>query len=252
VSPFRARALAVAALVALSGRAASAQDPDPVRLTIDLGFVSTSGNTEVTTFNMGEKLTYTTGKWLFGQAAAAIYGETDGSSTAEQYDAALRAEYSLGPHFLAFAGATWYRNTFAGITSRFVEGVGLGWRTVQAPRDTLRLDAAITSNQETNLALVQSTFAASRASLAYKHVFGASEHDLQAGREGAHRADLEADRAQGHVRDPVRQSAGTRLQGHGPRLHDRPADRVLTRGVHGAFIRASPGGVVRRLWAVVG
>jgi len=174
VSPFRARALIVAALVALSGRAVSAQDPDPVRLTVDLGFVSTSGNTEVTTFNMGEKLTYTTGRWLFGQAVGAIYGQTDGSSTAEQDDAALRAEYSLGPHFLSFAGATWYRNTFAGLTSRFVEGVGLGWRTIQAARDTLRLDAAITSNQETNLALVQSTFAASRASLAYKHLFGAS------------------------------------------------------------------------------
>ncbi len=180
MAPFRARTLAVAALVALSGRAAPAQDPDPVRLTVDLGFVSTSGNTAVTTFNMGEKLTYTTGRWMFGQAAAAIYGETDGSSTAEQYDAALRAEYSLGPHFLAFAGATWYRNTFSGITSRFVEGVGLGWRTIQAPRDTLRLDAAITSNQETNLALVQSTFAASRASLAYKHLFGASTAFTQA------------------------------------------------------------------------
>jgi putative salt-induced outer membrane protein YdiY len=58
--------------------------------------------------------------------------------------------------------------------------VGLGWRTIQAPRDTLRLDAAITSNQETNLALVQSTFAASRASLAYKHVFGASTAFTQA------------------------------------------------------------------------
>ena len=180
MSPLRARVLVVAALVALSARAAWAQDPDPVRLTVDLGFVSTSGNTEVTTFNMGEKLTYTTGRWMFGQAAAAIYGESDGSSTAEQYDAALRAEYSLGPHFLAFAGATWYRNTFAGITSRFVEGVGLGWRTIQAARDTLRLDAAITSNQETNLALVQSTFAASRASLAYKHLFGASTAFTQA------------------------------------------------------------------------
>jgi putative salt-induced outer membrane protein YdiY len=174
VSPFGARTLVVAALVALWGRAAPAQTTDPVSVTIDLGFVSTSGNTAVTTFNMGEKLTYTTGKWMFGQSAAAIYGESDGSSTAEQYDAALRAEYSLGPHFLAFAGATWYRNTFAGITSRFVEGVGLGWRTIQAPRDTLRLDAAITSNQETNLALVQSTFAASRAGLAYKHLFGPS------------------------------------------------------------------------------
>ena len=174
MSPFRARALVIAALVALPGRVALAQDPDPIRLTVDLGFVSTSGNTDVTTFNLGERLAYTTGRWTFSQAAAAIYGATDGRSTAEQYDAGLRAEYGLGPRFLAFAGATWYRNTFAGITSRFVEGLGLGWKTIQAARDSLRVDAAMTSNQETNLALVQSTFAASRAGLAYKHLFGAS------------------------------------------------------------------------------
>jgi putative salt-induced outer membrane protein YdiY len=151
---------------------ATAQAPDPVKLTLDLGFVSTSGNTEVTTFNLGEKLAYTTGRWTLSQMAGAIYGETDGSSTAEQYDAGLRADYALGAHFTAFAGATWYRNTFAGIRSRFVEGAGLGWKAIQASRDSLRVEGALTSNQETSLARVTNTFGATRAALAYKHLFG--------------------------------------------------------------------------------
>lgn len=174
MSPLRSRVLILAVAASLAGRAAVAQDPDPLKLTFDLGFVSTSGNTDVTTFNFGEKLAYTTGRWTLSQMAAAIYGETDGSSTAEQYDAGLRADYSLGPHFAAFAGGTWYRNTFAGLASRFVEGVGLAWKAIQASRDSLRFEGAVTSNQETNLARAENTFGASRAAVGYKHLFGES------------------------------------------------------------------------------
>jgi putative salt-induced outer membrane protein len=163
----------VAVFAARSVVVATAQDAPPLKTTIDLGFVDASGNANVTTFNFGEKMSYTTGRWSFSQLAAVIYGESDGSSTAEQYDAGVRAEYALGPHFLAFAGASWYRNTFAGIRARFVEGAGLGWKALQATRDSLRVEAAITSNQETNLAQAQNTFAASRGALAYKHMFGA-------------------------------------------------------------------------------
>ena len=170
----RIRGVVLLAAVSLGGRAAPAQAPDPVKLAVDLGFVNTSGNSEVTTFNAGERLTYTTGRWTFGQLVAAIYGETDGSSTAEQYDAGVRAEYALGTHFMAFGGGTWFRNPFAGIASRFVEGAGLGWKAIQAARDSLRLESAITSNQETNLAQVQSTFAATRTALGYVHMFGAA------------------------------------------------------------------------------
>lgn len=180
MSLFRVPILVLAGVAAFSIRAASAQNTDPVALTLDLGFVNTSGNTAVTTFNLGEKLAYTRGRWTFSQLAAAIYGETDGSSTAEQYNAGLRGEYALGPRFAAFVSGDWYRNTFAGITSRFVEGAGLGWKAIQAPRDSLRFEGAITSNQETNLALVETTFAASRTALAYKHLFGAAAALTQA------------------------------------------------------------------------
>lgn len=178
---FRARMLTLAAVAAaLAVRAVAAQAAKPVRVTIDLGFVDASGNSDVTTFNLGEKIAYATGRWTLSQLASAIYGETDGSSTAEQYDAGVRAEYALGPHFAAFAGVDWSRNAFAGIRSRFVEGAGLAWKAIQAARDSLRLEAAITSNQETSLMLVRSTFAATRGGLAFKHVFGAAAAFTQA------------------------------------------------------------------------
>ena len=163
-------AIACAAAAAAAAQAA----PSPVKLTLDIGFVDVSGNTEVTTFNLGEKLGYTTGRWTFGQSAAAIYGSTDGSATAEQYDAAVRADYAVGNRLSAFGGVTWYRNPFAGISRRFVEGAGLAYKAILAPRDTLRVDVAMTLNQERNLALVETTFGASRLGLAYKHMIGAA------------------------------------------------------------------------------
>ena len=152
----------------------AAPPPPPVQLTLDLGFVNTSGNTDVTTFNLGERLAYTTGPWVFVQNAKALYGETDGSTTAESYDAGLRGDYVFKERVSAFGLLTYHRNTFAGIASRFSEGVGLGWRPITAPRDSLRLEAAISMNQERNIADVESNFAATRAALGYKHMFGAA------------------------------------------------------------------------------
>ena len=148
--------------------------PPPVQLTLDLGFVSSSGNSEVTTFNLGERLVYTTGPWVFAQTAKVLYGETDGSATAESYDAGLRADYVFRLRVSAFGLLTYHRNPFAGIASRYSEGVGLGWRPITAPRDSLRLEAALSMNQERNIANVETQFAATRAALGYKHMFGAA------------------------------------------------------------------------------
>lgn len=151
-----------------------AQDPRPVRLTLDLGFVDVSGNTQVTTFNLGEKLTYTTGRWTFAQTAAAIYGESDGSATAEQYDAGLRADYAVVNRLSVYAAATYYRNAFAGLAERWNEGVGLAWKAFTVTHDSLQLEGAFLINQERNLADARRSFGASRAALNYKHLFGES------------------------------------------------------------------------------
>lgn len=148
--------------------------PPPVQLTLDLGFVSSSGNSDVTTFNLGERLAYTTGPWVFVQTAKALYGETDGNATAESYDAGLRGDYVFKERVSAFGLLTYHRNTFAGIAGRYSEGVGLAWRAIRAARDSLRMEAAVSMNQERNIADVETNFAATRAALGYKHMFGAA------------------------------------------------------------------------------
>lgn len=153
---------------------AGGQEPDPVRLSLDLGFVDVSGNTNVTTFNLGEKFSYTTGRWTFAQLAAVIYGSSDGSATAEQYDAGLRADYAVVNRLSVFAGVSYYRNVFAGLAERWNEGAGLAWKALSGGRDSLRLEGALVINQERNLADQRRSFGAGRTAVHYKHLFGES------------------------------------------------------------------------------
>jgi len=174
VSHVQQVALAVASAFAIGAGPVGAQDAPPVRLTLDLGFVDVSGNTNVTTFNLGEKLSYATGRWTLSQAAGVIYGNTDGSATVEQYDAGVRADYAVVNRVSVFVGATYYRNVFAGLAERWNEGAGLAWKAVTIARDSLQLEGALVVNQERNLLDQRRTFGASRAALQFKHLFGES------------------------------------------------------------------------------
>ncbi|MGH7591145.1 MAG: hypothetical protein ACREL2_06865, partial [Gemmatimonadales bacterium] len=66
------RSLALALLILAAAPAARAQAParPPAvrRLEFqgDLGYVATGGNTNVTTYNIGEKVAFRPGRWVFG------------------------------------------------------------------------------------------------------------------------------------------------------------------------------------------
>lgn len=146
--------------------------PPPVQLTLDLGFVNSSGNSDVTTLNLGQKLSFTTANWVFTQTAKALYGETDGSATAESYEAALRADRLIKEHVSIFGLLTYYRDPFAGLSSRFSEGLGVAWRALRAKRDSLRIETTLSMNQERSTADVETSFGSLRGALAYKHLLG--------------------------------------------------------------------------------
>jgi putative salt-induced outer membrane protein YdiY len=150
------------------------QETGPVRLTLDLGFVNASGNSDVTTFNLGQKLTFTTGRWVLAQTTKVIYGETDGSATAESYEAGVRGDYTIKGRLSAFALATYYRDPFSGVAARWTQSAGLALRAVQTPRDSLSVEGALSVNQERSTAPLERTFGAARSALAFKHVFGAT------------------------------------------------------------------------------
>lgn len=196
-SSFRRSAVAVTALafavsssaVSLHGQAAptartvniaAADAAEPhTSYTTDLGYVSTSGNTRISTVNIAERIVHTRGLWRFDQQLGMVYGEADGEENANLLRAGIGAEYGLRPWVAVATGALYDRNRFAGIARRTEEYLGLVFRVLHAPRDTMRIETGASLTQQLGVDGVQNDFPAARVAAWYKHAFGEKAYFLQ-------------------------------------------------------------------------
>lgn len=166
---------------------ATAQDTTAkrVHVTADLGYVNTTGNTSLTSFNLGDKLTVTAGTVLITQTASLIYGRTSGVETANNQTLRLRADQPLTKRLDVYGFGDYQRNKFAGIARRLSENVGLGYRALQAPRDSMSIQAGAGLVQESfyiapGSSVTQSdNFPIGRAAAVYKHLFSESSYFQQ-------------------------------------------------------------------------
>jgi putative salt-induced outer membrane protein len=158
--------------------AAPAEKP-ATSFTTDFGYVATSGNTNVSTVNIAERVVHSRGYWRFEQILGVIYGEADGAENANLLRAGLGAEYAMRPWVGVATGAAFDRNRFAGIARRTEEYLGLVFRVRHTAQDTLRLETGASLTQQLGVDGVQNNFPAGRAAAWYKRTFGASAFFLQ-------------------------------------------------------------------------
>jgi len=137
----------------------------------DLGFVSASGNTNITTLTVGDKIVHTNGRWMFAQLGTYVNGVTDKKQTANDLLVSGRADFALQPRLSVFIGATYERNTFAGFNSRTDEIAGVAWQALVAKRDTARVDLGGVATQESDVDSVMQSYPSARAAVSYKHQF---------------------------------------------------------------------------------
>ena len=147
--------------------------------TTDFGYVATSGNTRVSTVNIAERVVHTRGFWRFEQVFGIIYGEADGEENANLLRAGLTAEYAFRPWVGVATGALFDRNRFAGIARRTEEYLGLVFRVLQTPKDTLRLETGASLTQQLGTDGLENDFPAARAALSYKRTLSTSAFFLQ-------------------------------------------------------------------------
>ena len=169
----RLHLLALAALlpVPLAAQDSVPLPPKPWALTADLGYVVTSGNADLQTLNAGDKLTYDPeSPWRFTQTFTWVYSQSDDETEANQMGGGLRADYDFTERISAYVLGGFFRDPFAGISRRFSEGIGLGYKPILAPRDTLTLEAGMNFIQERNVRDVEREYAAARLAGFYKHV----------------------------------------------------------------------------------
>ena len=238
------RAITVAlAAAAIFARSAAAQDAkSKTSFTGDLGFVSASGNTNLTTLSIAEKIVHSDGRWTFTQLAAYVYGETNSKESANQLRSAERADFDFRPRLGVFAGVSYERNTFAGFDSRMDEIAGLAWKAIVAPRNALTLDAGGVLTQEADVDGTSHTYPSLRVAANYKHSFTKAAYFQQLAEylanlqtSGAYRVNTESALVaplSGHL--AIKVSYAIRYDSRPP-VKFGTTDRVLTTGVQVAY-----------------
>jgi putative salt-induced outer membrane protein len=166
---------AVALLAALP--AAAAAQAKATSFTGDIAYVSTGGNTSVSTLSIGDKFVVQSAdkRVIFTQVLGIVYGRSEGVKNAENYRAQVRLDYGLDQALYLFGRAGWERNTFGGIARRFEETVGLAWRAIRLPSDELTLEGGLSLVQQRNVVDgnggLDNNFTAGRAGADYRHTF---------------------------------------------------------------------------------
>jgi putative salt-induced outer membrane protein len=208
----------------------------------EIGYVSTTGNTEVMTVNVAQRYKLVSGHWRFEQFVQLVYGENDGEVNSNFIRAALGGEYALRASLGVAAGLLFDQNRFSGIRQRTEEYVGLVWRVVEGERDTLRLDAGGSFTQQRNVDGSVRRFPAARTALWYKRglapkAFVTQTVELVPNIETAEDYRVNAVAA---LVSPIARSLALRLEyqvryDNLPEPTFRTTDRILTTGIQVSF-----------------
>jgi putative salt-induced outer membrane protein len=142
--------------------------PRKQTIAADLGYVSTTGNTDVMTVNVGQRFNLVTGHWRFEEFVQVVYGESEGAVNSNFIRAAVGGEYAVRSSLGVAAGLLFDQNRFSGVLRRSEQYLGLVWRVVEGERDTLRLDAGGSFTQQRNVDGTARSFPAARTALWYK------------------------------------------------------------------------------------
>jgi putative salt-induced outer membrane protein len=162
--------VAALSLAPVSVAAQAAPPPPRVGIVVDLGYVSSSGNTDVSTFSLGEKLTWRAGsRVVVTQFVRSVYGETGDSVSANSLNVGAAAEAPVVGRFGAKIGAAFERNRFAGIARRTEESVGLIAK-FNTDRDNLCLEAGAVWTQQRGVDDSTDDFVSLRGAVCYKRV----------------------------------------------------------------------------------
>ena len=158
---------------------AQAKAPPPSEFNTDLGFVSVAGNTSVTTLSLGEKWIRRLARWEFKQDLGAVYGKTEGEETSNLWKASVRGDYGLGANLAIYARTAFDRNKFAGVKSRFAEGLGLVAKLAATDINQFNVEGGFELTQQDNLDGTSDSFSSLRAASTWKRMFSATAYFFQ-------------------------------------------------------------------------
>jgi putative salt-induced outer membrane protein len=144
----------------------------------DLGYVNTSGNTEVQTLNFTDQFVLNSSPVnKVTQTFSVVYGTNQNKVQTSLWNAGVKDEYALSKNIGVFGLFNWDRNTFAGIDYRYEEGAGIAFIPVNSPHNRLEFDLGFSyfevhSTFTDSLGVLRDSadhYAALRTSVVYRH-----------------------------------------------------------------------------------
>jgi putative salt-induced outer membrane protein len=152
----------------------------PWENTAELGFVTTTGNTQTENLTLKNTFKYSWEKTSLKLEASMLNAQqttrdarNEGGSlvvdettekTAESYRLSGKVRRDLRERLFTYGAASWERDVFAGIDSRYVIGAGLGYKALTLPKHELSLEAGADYTDEQAVGDADSeTYAGARA-----------------------------------------------------------------------------------------
>lgn len=166
----------VAPLHAQSPATAAEQKRKLFEGSASVGFSQTSGNANVTTTNLANKLKYSVKGWAVSQDLTFFYGEANDRVNANFWNGGFRGQRRLTSRVGAFMATRFDRNALQGISTRFEEGIGVDVKAVDALNDKLNFAFGGSMFQQqltpgTTAVGFKRSFPAARAAADYRHRF---------------------------------------------------------------------------------
>jgi len=139
------RLMPVLCLLSLLSFAVEAQDAEKGVWTGqgELGFTSTSGNTDSQNLNARLSLSRQIQQWKHGASIDVLQAKTDGIKSADSREFRWRSEYGFGEKSYAYGQARFQQDKFAGYDHVTSLVAGLGSRFVETERHLLDLSAGV-------------------------------------------------------------------------------------------------------------
>ena len=166
-------AIALASLPAwpstASAQAARPDSAKPLKVTAGVAYLDASGNTDLTSLTITERLEWKRPHFLWAQYINAINGTTDGEESANLLAIGLRGDWKPAGRLSVYTLVNYDRNRFANIGRRFEEGAGLGYTMIDQPRHRLTTELGSQFVQQRNLDRETDNFLAGRAAEFYRY-----------------------------------------------------------------------------------
>lgn len=141
----------------------------PLKVTAGVAYLNASGNTDVTSLTISERLEWKRPHFLWAQSVNAINGTTDGEESANLIAMGLRGDWKPHGRLSVYSLVNYDRNRFANIGRRFEEGAGLGYTMIDRPHHRLTTELGSQFVQQQNLEKENDSFLAGRAAELYRY-----------------------------------------------------------------------------------